>query len=311
MCEFLDFNDFKTLLRTTKLHIHESGEIVLKKSEDSHNEYGVPLYLIMEQTTLEIKNNFLSLFLQKSITIDKNLDLQNLLKGLQHWFPFINTYNLTDYGSYLEYFEKETQQKEKIEKIILSKYIQTKQHIHFTKRLSELLLLTKEEREKNKTKQDYYNINNNLSIRLSYTNEQGENFIFGTDPCIDVNSFKNAKIVLSEYGKFITEEDMVNTHSITVFEEEDYPNAKDKKHFFFKTKNLFVLNDLLEAISNLLYFTRPLTQEKQQENFRDFVDNYKEIINNNELNENRKPEHIILFDSIEKKANLIKSKNKH
>lgn len=302
------------LIRTTDLIIESTGEIVIL-SHDKLNPKKVPLYFLMEQVEHQYKTHFLSFFLDRPIVLQNGLTVKNLVSGLHHWFPFLNTYCLKSFEDYLHYFDTENPDQKNQEKCVavhLKKFFSIKKHNKIRKGidLNEII----RNYDKYKIETDSYNIGEGVSIELETLQQDGTVLKYGADPCIDVNFFKDAKIILDRDGIFTGTDKIINPKGECITENKEQDDFLKKKYgteYFAKINVQFTLKDLIDALSSLFYFKAPLTQEKQQENFEGFCEDFEEIEADFLLNIERKPQHEQLFDNLSGLFEQEKNRNMH
>lgn len=313
MNHFLDLYTIKTMIRTTKLFVKSDGEFVLSPSDKSKDKE-IPLWFLMNNTEPKYRAHFLSFFLKEEINFSKDLTVKNLVLGLNHWYDFLNTYCFKSFEDYVTYFQKDNKNKDNefCTEVHFSKIREIKKHTKTQKgiELNELF----KNYDKYKIETDSYNLAESIYSEL-VVSKNGNVIQYGSDPCIDVNFFKDAKIVLNKTAKFIGTDNIINSmgNSILKNEEQDeFLKRKYGQEYFVKTNVIFTLDDVLEVLSSLLYFESPLTQEEQQENASDFCEEFQEMQVEMELNIfDRTPPHEKLFNEFFELFSLEKNKHKH
>lgn len=301
----------KSLIRTTDLIIQSTGELIIL-SHNKKQPKKIPLYFLMDRVEHQYKSHFLSFFLNEPIVLQDGLTVKNLVAGLHHWFPFLNTYCSKSFEDYLHYFDADDSQRtqEKCIAVHLKKFFSIKKHTKIKKGsdLNEII----RNYNKYKIETDSYNVGEGVHIELETVKKDGTLLKYGTDPCIDVNFFKDAQIILDREGILIGTDKILNPKGECITENRDQDDFLRKKYgteYSAKINVQFTLKDVIDALSSLLYFEAPLTQEKQQENFQGFCEDFKEIEEDYLLNIERKPPHEELFDNLSILFN--KEKNKH
>lgn len=221
---------------------------------------------------------FILEFLECPIKLEENVTILNILNALSPWSEIVGHLMQRNIANYIKYLSKDTRQiseKKKWIKIEFLKELTINKLYKSSLSFEEIIKrVNANERGLSKLKNftGYCGAADNHYSNL-YFEKEGIVKSFTGDPCIDVLSYKNVPIVLSEEMKISSE--LFDTKNEAVLEEKREWDNKIIRTV--KGHSAFTLYDILKNIAELLYFESPLTQEEQSENYADFSKNFKKM----------------------------------
>lgn len=259
------------------LTISRENELLISHQEQS----AMPLEFFQKCMEADEDKNlpcFILEFLECPIKFEEDVTILNILNALSPWSDIISHLIQRNIDNYIKYLSKDMRQnseKDEWRKIEFVKGLTVNKLYKSSLSFEEMIKrVNAGERGLSKLKNytGYCGAADNHYNNI-YFEKEGIIKSFTGDPSIDVLSYKNVPIVLSEEMKISSQ--LFDTKSEAVLEEKRAWDNKIIKSV--KGQSEFTLYDILKNIAVLLYFESPLTQEEQSENYADFSQNFKRI----------------------------------
>lgn len=260
-----------SIFKRMKIKISMDGELLLLKNNyPSLRLLDIEKYLYGDSKSL----SFINAFLNHEICLDDNVSIMTILKSFLPWKEQIGSIIGINIDSYIKYIDENSEcesKEEKWEKIEFIKNYTVKKINNYSTSIVDII-------NNKKKREDYCHFSgyvgvDDLKINLIYYyNKENVLSSFSGDPLIDVSTYKNVPIFLSEEGKIDS-----NLFNSSLEGAELVKDAYSKETIRFKTKNSFSLIEILDHLSSLLYFYEPLSAEQKSENYKSFVTKFEKI----------------------------------